>query len=128
MTAARLILTAGELELLGLLARPAPGVRLSGSGHLAVVFDAMTLSRDATALVPHGDRWSRACVFQNVISERQRGLRQFQASRRAVLGHRLRAGGNERINLGEDVFEGLQAGFIDWHTPIVKQGQTKSKR
>ena len=26
------------------------------------------------------------------------------------------------------VLEGLHAGFIDWHTSMLKQGETKSKR
>jgi hypothetical protein len=43
-------------------------------------------------------------------------------------GYRLGAGGNEKVNFGEDVFEGLQAGFIDWHTSMLKQAGTESKR
>ena len=111
-----------------MLARPATGVRLAGSGHLAVVLDSMTLGRGASALMPQHDRWCSAYLFQDVIRERKRGLRQFKASRGTVLGHRLRTGRNEKIDFGEDVFEGLQTGFIDWHTSMLKHGKSKSKR
>jgi hypothetical protein len=32
------------------------------------------------------------------------------------------------VNFGEDVLEGLHAGFIDWHISMLKQAETKSKR
>src|ERR1039457_2179722 len=101
---------------------------LAGSGHLAVVLNAVTLRRGASALVPQHGRRGHAGLLQDVIRKRQGGVRQFQASRRAVLGHRLRAGGKEKIDFGEDVFEGLQTRFIDWYTPMLKQVRTKKKR
>jgi hypothetical protein len=67
-------------------------------------------------------------LLQNVIRQRKRSLRQLQASRRAILGHRMGTSGNEKINFGEDVFESLQARSVNWHTPMFKQGETKSKR
>jgi hypothetical protein len=103
-------------------------VRLAGGGHHTVVLYAMALGCGAAALVSQHDRWGYARLLQDVIRERKRGLRQFQASRRAVLGHRLGAVGNQKVNFGEDVLEGLQASFIDWHTSIVNQDGMKSKR
>jgi len=75
-----LILTGFDQAGLSVLfARPAPGVRLAGSGHLAVVLNAVALRRGAAALMAQHDRWGhpRMRLLQNVIRQRQGGARQF---------------------------------------------------
>jgi hypothetical protein len=53
--------------LFDLFARSAPGVRLAGSGHFAVVLNPVALRSGASALMPKHDRRSHARLFQDVI-------------------------------------------------------------
>ena len=87
-----------------MLARPAASVSFSRCRHLAVVLNPVALRCGAAALMPKDDGGRHARLRDYVICQGKRGLGQFKAPGRAILGHRLRACGYQKVNFGEDVF------------------------